>query len=294
MKFELNEYHKNITKEELIDDLISVSKKLNKDYISRSEYEKNGKFSATPYIKNFGTWISACKEAGLKTEREKDDFVRVSTDTLIDDIIRVSKLLEKNTISTKDYKENGRYRVQTILLRFTTWAKALEAANLQMTNFKVISNEDLYADIEKMWINKGTQPTTTDVKNGLSQYSLNTFARRFGGWRKALESFIEYINMESSNYENVIQTSFDRTKTLQNNETREKRRRTPRDINLRLRFLVMQRDNFKCCMCGASPAKNPNVELHIDHVVPWSKGGETTMENLQTLCSKCNLGKSNL
>lgn len=60
------------------------------------------------------------------------------------------------------------------------------------------------------------------------------------------------------------------------------------------RFRIMQRDNFKCCMCGASPAKDPSVVLHIDHIVPWAKGGETTFENLQTLCSKCNLGKSDL
>lgn len=46
----------------------------------------------------------------------------------------------------------------------------------------------------------------------------------------------------------------------------------PRDVNLRLRFKVMQRDNFKCCICGKSPATNPDIELHIDHIVPWSKG----------------------
>jgi len=41
-------------------------------------------------------------------------------------------------------------------------------------------------------------------------------------------------------------------------------------------------------------AKDPGVELHVDHIFPWSKGGETVFENLQTLCSKCNGGKSNL
>ena len=46
MKFELNEYHKNISKDELLEDLCIVAKKLNKSYLSRSEYEKNGKCSA--------------------------------------------------------------------------------------------------------------------------------------------------------------------------------------------------------------------------------------------------------
>lgn len=40
MKFELNEYHKNISKDELLEDLCIVAKKLNKSYLSRSEYEK--------------------------------------------------------------------------------------------------------------------------------------------------------------------------------------------------------------------------------------------------------------
>ncbi|MBO5914452.1 MAG: HNH endonuclease, partial [Clostridia bacterium] len=38
----------------------------------------------------------------------------------------------------------------------------------------------------------------------------------------------------------------------------------------KLRYKVLKRDNFKCCACGASPAKDPSVELHIDHIVPWS------------------------
>ena len=66
-----------------------------------------------------------------------------------------------------------------------------------------------------------------------------------------------------------------------------------RKIPDKLRYQVLKRDNFKCCACGASPAKDSAVELHIDHIIPWSKGGETALENLQTLCSKCNLGKSN-
>lgn len=68
--------------------------------------------------------------------------------------------------------------------------------------------------------------------------------------------------------------------------------KSSRVISDKLRYQVLKRDSFKCCACGASPAKDPSVELHIDHIIPWSKGGETVEENLQTLCSKCNLGKS--
>lgn len=75
-------------------------------------------------------------------------------------------------------------------------------------------------------------------------------------------------------------------------ESSSKNKSPSRKISDKLRYQVLKRDNFRCCACGASPAKDSSVELHIDHIVPWSKGGETIIENLQTLCSKCNLGKS--
>lgn len=70
--------------------------------------------------------------------------------------------------------------------------------------------------------------------------------------------------------------------------------RKRRDPSTRLRFEVLYRDKFTCRFCGASPTKDPSITLHIDHIIPWSKGGFTTLDNLQTLCSKCNLGKSDL
>lgn len=71
-------------------------------------------------------------------------------------------------------------------------------------------------------------------------------------------------------------------------------KRTPREINLRLRFRVLQANRFSCVACGRSPATLPGLALHVDHIVPWSKGGETIVANLQTLCEQCNLGKSNI
>lgn len=56
----------------------------------------------------------------------------------------------------------------------------------------------------------------------------------------------------------------------------------------------MRCDNFKCKNCGRSPATDPTIILHVDHKTAWANGGETVLENLQTLCSVCNIGKSDL
>jgi len=61
-----------------------------------------------------------------------------------------------------------------------------------------------------------------------------------------------------------------------------------------LRLKVLNRDNFKCVFCGKSPATDFGTKLHIDHIIPFSKGGTSTLDNLQTLCEDCNLGKSDM
>jgi len=58
-----------------------------------------------------------------------------------------------------------------------------------------------------------------------------------------------------------------------------------------MRYDVLRRDSHRCVKCGASG--KDGAKLHVDHIVPVSKGGRTEMSNLQTLCERCNLGKSN-
>jgi hypothetical protein len=58
--------------------------------------------------------------------------------------------------------------------------------------------------------------------------------------------------------------------------------------NPALRFQVLRRDGFTCTYCGRRP---PDVELHVDHEIPYSGGGLTVLENLRTACRDCNLGK---
>jgi hypothetical protein len=218
---------------------------------------------------------------------------RVSDEMLINDLIIVSKKLGKNRITSTEYINNGKYSLPTIKIRFNTWAKFVEKAGLEQTGFiKKIDDIYLFTEIERIWTILGKQPTTTDMKKGISNISLDTFSRRFGGWRNALIAFLEYINYQETEIHNEIMKEDEIIEENKNNIVKLKR--TPRNISLRLRFKVLQRDNFKCCFCGSSPAKDQNIILHVDHILSWSNGGETVLENLQTLCSKCNYGKSNL
>lgn len=62
-------------------------------------------------------------------------------------------------------------------------------------------------------------------------------------------------------------------------------------MNDNIRYNVLKRDNFKCQLCGNTV--KDGAKLHVDHIIPVSKGGKTVMSNLQTLCDRCNIGKGN-
>ena len=57
-------------------------------------------------------------------------------------------------------------------------------------------------------------------------------------------------------------------------------------VSNKLRFLIYERDNYRCRICGRS-----TDDLEIDHICPISKGGKSTIDNLQTLCHSCNVNK---
>ena len=57
----------------------------------------------------------------------------------------------------------------------------------------------------------------------------------------------------------------------------------------RLRFEIFRRDFYRCQFCGRGIVDG--IELTLDHVVPKSKGGPYTKENLITACRDCNEGK---
>jgi hypothetical protein len=64
------------------------------------------------------------------------------------------------------------------------------------------------------------------------------------------------------------------------------------NLSKRTRFKVFDRDDYTCRYCGKTPADG--ITLEADHVIPKSKGGDDSMENLVTSCFDCNRGKSNL
>jgi 5-methylcytosine-specific restriction endonuclease McrA len=67
-------------------------------------------------------------------------------------------------------------------------------------------------------------------------------------------------------------------------------RKYTRSIPPRWRPKLLEKYGFKCAICQTELRAN---SVHIDHLVPFSRGGMTVFENLQPTCVKCNLAKGN-
>ena len=212
---------------------------------------------------------------------ERVSGVPTADEELIADLKRVALKNSGSNVTQKLYAEHGEFDCSTIIRRFGSWNKGLATAGLLLSNEVNVSDERLFENLLILWQHYGRQPRRRELSSPPSSFSQTPYNRRFGSWTSALHAFIEYANDQGAEVPSQIDGS-------------SSRRQTGRDPSLRLRWRVLQRDHFTCCACGASPAITPGVDLHVDHILPWSKGGETTIDNLQTLCSKCNLGKSNV
>lgn len=296
MKFKLDPYHRNISDEELLADLRRVAQNNDKNTLTKAEYNENGKYHCDTFRRRFGSWFSALSNAGLNKSRS---HYNIPENKCLDDLRRVAIKLGRDSVTRNEYKDHGKYSPTPFIRHFGSWFSALDRAGLKKTCNYNVSIEEYFENLESLWRTLGRQPRYSEVRKPFSKYSSSAYEKRFGSWRKALEAFVDYVNREENRDQGQqipkTSTLYDTPKANRLPESRKLvRPKTSRTPSWRLRFLVMRRDNFRCCNCGKSPANTTGIILHIDHVAAWSKGGETVLENLQTLCQKCNIGKSDL
>lgn len=286
--FKLSPNNRDQPDEVLLADLRAVADKLRKTKLTRADYEAHGRFAPATVAKRFRGWGRALERAGLNSSRH----FGVSREEAIADLRRVAAELGVRDLSLSLYRARGKYSEKPFVHHFGGWLGALAAAGLQVSELynARAADESLFENLELVWQGLGRQPTVNDMQAPLSRYSAHTYKRRFGGWRKALEAFV------AASSERVPETDVQDPPSSLPQSATEVLAVAPtgksRNVGWRLRYVVLSRDRFTCRACGRSPATHPGVSLQVDHIVPWSKGGLTVLENLQTLCEECNGGKS--
>ena len=114
----------------------------------------------------------------------------------------------------------------------------------------------------------------------LSYYPLSLWS-----WQDAIKAvFLDRVNIIAEYDHSVCSPSFSmKLPSVVSLKTYVQPTRNPAFT----RFNVFLRDHFQCQYCGARD------DLTFDHVIPRSKGGLTTWENVVAACAPCNLKKAN-
>jgi len=223
---------------------------------------------------------------------KKGEFVFVRTKTrpksvltkpeILDDLKRLGKELRRSTFTIKEYDKWKRRRMnsKTVVTRFGSWAAAMKAAGLKPAR---VGRRDLGAMVETFkacWIQLKQEPTAKEFKEYLkdvySPYTWKSYIHAFGSLGRLAQRIVDHQGGKIS--ERQLYEPY-----------KPERRRNP--IPLKLRYRVLKRDRDRCVKCGASPLTDKSIRLQVDHIIPESKGGLTSLENLQTLCEACNQGK---
>lgn len=267
--------------------------------VTRKAFDEVSRVTSLTLVRRFGGWQDALRRAGcaerysgrpVSQKMHSQRAKRLSEEELISELQRVAASLGVGTLTLEQFNAGSQVANAAVMQRrFGSWKAALERAGLRLSPLgRRYTADAYYENILTVWTHYGRQPLFNEMNVEPSIIPSSAYAARFGGWRKALSAFVERVNSDRE----MTQTPIPLTEVATVSAGPAPAARPPvRTIPVGLRYDVLRRDSFKCVICGASPATDPLCKLHVDHIVPFSRGGRTDEGNLRTLCSHCNLGK---
>lgn len=246
----------------------------------------------------------------FKFEFKRCQKSKIPREEVITELEKVAKHFNYSDFKQDDFDKVADISYYKVYREFGSWEKALQfladhlkskGINFQITTRRnPYSIQEMFDEMEKIWVQLGHRPSRDEWTTLKPKMSYDTIQRRFGGWANACLKFIEYKSGEVLTTGNEtrmgekdqVPSPINTCDKKNKNGTNKNIDRT-RTIPLNIRLKVLIRDNFRCVFCGKSPATDIGTKLHVDHIIPFSKGGTNSYENLQTLCEQCNIGKSN-
>lgn len=277
--------------------------------LTQARFRKLGGLASPDTIRQrFGGWDQALARAGLGrlycgktvTEKMKSSFAKqLSDDEVLQELQRVAASSPDGMVRYQTFASYSSISTKAVESRFGSWRRAVELAGLERPQYGGrYSREDYFSNLAAVWERLGRRPLLREMDEAPSTISSGGYEQRFKGWRRAVYAFLRWIESPEETtaadapVPTIAETTSDRVAHCAEEPSFKRDQR--RNVPLRMRWFVLERDRFTCQGCGRSRAKGDDIKLHADHVVSWTDGGPTVPENLRALCSDCNIGKGPL
>lgn len=224
---------------------------------------------------------------------------KITRETIIDELCQIAKLFEYVKFSQRQFDKVAKIHSNTVKREFWSWNQAIlflkehllkEGIELQDSKKpynQIYSENDLFIELQRIRDIYWQRPSRWEREQSNPQISYKTYIHRFGSRENACASFLKF---KLGDFE--IKKAIIANKKVWNKSQHTNKPKTTRDIPINIRYQVLKRDNFKCKYCWKSPALESGIHLHIDHIIPYSKWWSNNIDNLQVLCQKCNIWKS--
>lgn len=199
----------------------------------------------------------------------------------LNDIKAYTQTLDDRPATASGYNKwkSGRYSQDSIRRLFGSWANACSKAGVKYKKTHMYNAEQLILHIENVSEWREARPSGSDIKRYNSIHGTtitqDAYGRRWGGYKAFILLFSKY-KLGQISKQQLIDSMVSTPKR--------------QGLSVKVRALVLQRDNWTCVDCGATSLDG--VKLHVHHKIPVSNGGADHLNNLVTNCADCNLGKS--
>ena len=285
-KFELTTLE-NYSDENLLAELRRIAAEFNGKRLTRKKFDELSRTHSSTLENRFDSWKNALDLAGI-SEAIAPRIIPLTRDAVIASLRVYAAEFPGTPVTQEEIACRLGVDRNRITRKFGKWQDLLSEVGISSVPLgRRYTEEECYENIVALWTYYGRQPNFAELNRPPSTVGSKAYVLRWGGWRAALGAFIKYVNQEPQ----AVQEKISEKSSSEMPASQATPAATPRSISLTLRYKVLCRDRFRCVICGRSPAKDAGVELHVDHIYPWSKGGQNTEENLRTLCFDCNLGK---
>jgi 5-methylcytosine-specific restriction endonuclease McrA len=267
--------------------------------LTRADFDARARTDSATVVKKFGGWHEALKAAGLE-HRYSGPVVsrqmrhragqRRTDEELLAELRQAAQKSESEFLTIEAFHATSpSVGDRAIRRRFGSWAAALEHAGLKASPLgRTWTDEDYFENLLDVWTHLGRRPKYREMYEAPSRITGGAYEAKWGTWMKAVSAFVERVNADVRQAHSRPTTQDPYREASTKRGTHAKNIRT---IPIGLRYKVLKRDRFRCATCGRSPANDLDCHLHVDHIVPLARGGETVEDNLRALCADCNIGK---